>query len=154
MRELIHTYMTAVGMVSICSDGESITAVYLPTENLPAMEEGEYDVMRRASKEIDEYLAGKRKEFDVPTRQPGTEFQTRVWDAISRIPYGSTMRYSEIAGKIGNPKAARAVGTACGSNRIPIIIPCHRVVASTGIGKYLGGTALKKRLLALEKENR
>lgn len=150
--EIIHTYMTAIGMVSICSDGHGVTAVYLPCENLPAMKNGEDDVLRQASRELDEYLTGKRKEFDIPVSQSGTEFQMEVWEAIRAIPYGETRGYGEIAEGIGHPGASRAVGTACGLNRVPIIVPCHRVVPKSGTGNYAGGRALKIRLLTIEKE--
>ena len=152
--EHIHTYMTAIGMVSICSDGHSVTAVYLPCENLPAMEDREDDITSQASEEIDEYLSGRRKKFDVPVYQDGTEFQRDVWDAVCAIPYGKTATYGEIAETIGRPGASRAVGTACGLNRIPLIIPCHRVVPKDGTGNYAGGRALKIRLLTIEKEYR
>jgi len=152
MSECIHTYMTAVGMVSICSNGISVTAVYLPCENLPAMEDAEDDITRKASAELDEYLSGRRKTFDVPFSQEGTEFQTAVWTEISKIPYGSTVTYGEIAKAVGHPGAARAVGIACGLNRIPIIVPCHRVVGATCPGGYAGGSVLKRNLQTLEKE--
>lgn len=152
--EIIHTYMTAIGMVSICSDGHRVTAVYLPCENLPAMKEGEDDILIQASRELDEYLAGRRKDFDVPVSQNGTEFQMEVWKAIGAIPYGETREYGKIAEDIGHPGASRAVGTACGLNRIPIIVPCHRVVPRNGTGNYAGGKALKIRLLTIEREYR
>jgi O-6-methylguanine DNA methyltransferase len=85
----------------------------------------------------------------------GTDFQRRVWRALQKIPRGQTRSYGWVARKIGRPKAARAVGTACGANPVPIIIPCHRVIASDGsLGGFGGGLPLKRRLLALEKAAR
>ena len=101
--------------------------------------------------QLNEYFDGDRVEFDIPLAPTGTEFQKEVWGALQRIPYGETVSYSDIAIDIGRPKATRAVGTANGSNRIPIVIPCHRVVtADGGIGGFAPGTDLKFQLLALE----
>lgn len=83
----------------------------------------------------------------------GTPFQKRVWKAIQKIPYGKTLTYKELAKKVGSPNAYRAVGSACGKNPLPIIIPCHRVVASNGIGGFTGGLKLKKKLLKLEQND-
>ncbi|MCQ2079312.1 MAG: methylated-DNA--[protein]-cysteine S-methyltransferase [archaeon] len=154
MTSIIRTYPTLLGRISLVSDGTAITALYLPTENLPAMEEGEDDVMREAIAQIEEYLAGNRRTFDIPTRQDGTDFRREVWNGISDIPYGRTRTYGELAEAIGHPRAYRAVGTSCGLNRLPIIVPCHRVVASDGIGSYSGGIEIKRRLLVLEEEFR
>ena len=149
----IHTFLTLIGRVSVVSDGRYVKAVYFPSDNLPAMEEGTYPLTEEAETEISEYLTGSRKDFDLPLRQEGTEFQQAVWEAIQDIPYGQTLSYGKIAEAIGHPGAFRAVGTACGGNRIPIIIPCHRVVASNGLGGYAGGLVLKKRLLDLERDS-
>jgi methylated-DNA-[protein]-cysteine S-methyltransferase len=110
---------------------------------------------RRAAVQLEEYLAGRRTEFTVPLEPEGTAFDHRVWDAVGAIPYGETVTYGEIARAIGNPNGARAVGTANGRNPIPIIIPCHRVVAAGGkLGGYGGGLPLKRRLLDLETTRR
>ena len=94
----------------------------------------------KAKNELEEYFDGKRKEFDLPLKQEGTEFQKKVWNALSKIPYGETRTYKEIAKMIGNEKASRAVGMANNKNNIPIIIPCHRVIGSNGklVGYALG----------------
>ena len=102
--------------------------------------------------QIVEYLRGDRREFVGNFTQKGTPFQQKVWCAISQIHYGETKTYGEIALLIGHPKAARAVGTACGKNQLPIVIPCHRVLASNGIGGYAFNLEIKKRLLALERD--
>ena len=97
------------------------------------------------------YFDGRLKEFDVPLTLEGTDFQRRVWTRLLAIPYGETISYAELAQRIGNPKAMRAVGLANGSNPIPIIIPCHRVIGSNGsLTGFGGGLDTKKRLLALE----
>jgi methylated-DNA-[protein]-cysteine S-methyltransferase len=98
-----------------------------------------------------EYFAGTRRQFELPLRQPGTPFQSRVWQALTEIPYGSTCSYSDIARKIGQPQAMRAVGAANGRNHIPIIVPCHRVVNSDGsLGGFSSGLWRKQKLLELE----
>ena len=102
-------------------------------------------------KELKEYSLGKRKKFDVPLDINGTTFQKQVWNALLKIPYGKTISYMEVATLIARPKAARAVGTACGKNNIPIIIPCHRVLATNNkLGGFSGGLNIKKQLLKLE----
>lgn len=101
--------------------------------------------------ELREYFAGKRKDFDLPLKFPGTPFQEKVWSALLEIPYGSTCAYKDIARKVGAPDAVRAVGTANGMNRIAIVIPCHRVVNANGdLGGYGGGLWRKRLLLDLE----
>src|SRR5580692_3606017 len=97
------------------------------------------------------YFEGELREFDVPLAPEGTEFQMRVWQSLRDIPYGETISYGQLAARLGNPKASRAVGLANGSNPIPIIIPCHRVIGGNGsLVGYGGGLPLKKKLLALE----
>lgn len=97
------------------------------------------------------YFDGKLKEFDLPLTLEGTEFQSRVWASLLTIPYGETISYAQLAQRIGNPKAVRAVGLANGSNPIPIIVPCHRVIGSDGsLTGFGGGLDTKKKLLALE----
>jgi O-6-methylguanine DNA methyltransferase len=107
---------------------------------------------KAAIQQIREYLDGKRSEFELPLDLRGTDFQRRVWAALLEIPYGQTRSYGDITRTIGAPpRAARAVGTANGSNPCAIVVPCHRVIASGGkLGGYGGGLPLKRRLLALE----
>lgn len=108
-------------------------------------------ILKQAATELEEYFAGQRKKFDVPLDADGTEFQKRVWKELSKIPYGCTVSYLDVAKKI-NPKAVRAVGTANGKNPLGIIVPCHRVIASDGsLGGYSGGLKIKMQLLELEK---
>jgi methylated-DNA-[protein]-cysteine S-methyltransferase len=98
------------------------------------------------------YFAAELREFDLPLAMDGTQFQLRVWRALQEIPYGGTTSYGQLAAKIGNPKAMRAVGLANGRNPIPIIVPCHRVLGSDGsLTGFGGGLENKQKLLALEK---
>lgn len=100
-----------------------------------------------------EYFEGKRTVFDVPLDVSGTDFQMRVWKSLIDIPYGQTLSYAQIAKKIQNPMAYRAVGSSCGANPLPIIIPCHRVLSSDGsLGGYSGGLEIKRALLEHEKQ--
>lgn len=101
-------------------------------------------------KGFEDYLSGMHVRFNTPIDVKGTDFEKRVWKEVRNIPYGETRTYGEIARRIGNPKATRAVGQACGKNPIPIIIPCHRVVATIGLGGYSSGLRIKERLLKME----
>ena len=108
-------------------------------------------LLRKAQAELTEYFAGKRTAFTVPLAPQGTAFQQAVWDALLAIPYGETRSYGAVAGQIGKPKAARAVGMANNRNPLPVFIPCHRVIGANGkmVG-YGGGLHIKEALLALE----
>lgn len=98
-----------------------------------------------------EYFKGKRTEFTIDLEIEGTEFQKKVWEEMSKIPFGQTMSYGELAEKAGNPKGARAIGMACNKNKIPIIIPCHRVVGKNGkLTGFAGGLDIKEFLLKIE----
>ena len=106
-------------------------------------------------RQLTAYFKGTLRTFDVPIAPAGTPFQQRVWAALQQIPYGETLSYGELAHRLGNPKAVRAVGLANGSNPISIIIPCHRVIGSNGsLVGYGGGLATKQALLALERGQR
>ena len=105
--------------------------------------------------QLKEYFAGQRHRFDLPLAPEGTPFQQRVWRALLDIPYGETISYGELASQIGQRSASRAVGLANGSNPLPIVIPCHRVIGSNGkLTGYGGGLPIKERLLALERGER
>jgi len=113
---------------------------------------GEHPLISRVADELSQYFEGRLQEFSVPLATPGTEFQRRVWDGLRQIPYGQTASYAEQAARIGQPGAVRAVGRANGDNRIAIIIPCHRVIGSSGeMCGYGGGIWRKRFLLDLEK---
>lgn len=149
-------YQTEIGKIGIADDNEFITDVVLAGEGEPsnAMIK-ETPLNKEAAAQIKEYLKGSRKDFDLPLKPQGTDFQLRVWQALQAIPYGETRSYQEIAEQAGNIKACRAVGLANNRNPIAIIIPCHRVIGKNGslIG-YGGGLEIKARLLELEKNNR
>ncbi|WP_283102691.1 methylated-DNA--[protein]-cysteine S-methyltransferase [Shewanella abyssi] len=107
--------------------------------------------LSQAKNELLEYLAGERQQFNVSIAPQGTEFQQQVWQALSKLGYGETCSYADIATKIGRPKAVRAVGTANGANPIAIIVPCHRVIGKNGtLTGYAYGIALKQKLLEME----
>ncbi|PJI08741.1 MULTISPECIES: methylated-DNA--[protein]-cysteine S-methyltransferase [Clostridium] len=109
-------------------------------------------LLQLALKELDEYFKGKRKEFDLELLMSGSEFQKKVWGELMKIPYGSTVSYGEIAEAIGNKNASRAVGNANNKNKIPIIIPCHRVIGKSGkLVGYAGGIWRKQWLIDHEK---
>jgi methylated-DNA-[protein]-cysteine S-methyltransferase len=102
--------------------------------------------------QLEEYFEGRRRGFDLPLAPEGTAFQQRVWRSLLDIPYGETISYGELAARIGNKAASRAVGLANGSNPLPIVIPCHRVIGSNGkLTGYGGGLPIKQQLLALER---
>jgi len=105
----------------------------------------------KASVQVREYLSGKRKDFDLPLAPLGTDFQKKVWKAMSRIPYGRTKTYGQLARQLKRPAAARAVGAACGANPLPLVVPCHRVLGQNGsLTGFGGGLAWKQWLLDLE----
>jgi methylated-DNA-[protein]-cysteine S-methyltransferase len=112
------------------------------------------EILKTTRKQLDEYLDGNRKGFDIPVLLVGTAFQRRVWKALMKVPYGATSTYRQIAEDIGSPKSVRAVGSANGANPISIIVPCHRIIGSDGeLVGYGGGLSVKKRLLELERRN-
>jgi methylated-DNA-[protein]-cysteine S-methyltransferase len=109
-------------------------------------------LLREPIRQLRAYFAGELEDFDLPLAPVGTPFQLGVWRCLSEIPYGQTISYGELARRIGNPNASRAVGLANGSNPIPIVIPCHRVIGSNGkLTGYGGGLPIKEKLLALER---
>ncbi|MBO4964220.1 MAG: methylated-DNA--[protein]-cysteine S-methyltransferase [Prevotella sp.] len=113
--------------------------------------EGTSEVIEKAEKQLDEFFAKKRRDFDVPLLFAGTDFQKTVWQELLQIPYGTTVSYGEMARRIGMPKAVRAVANANGANAISIFAPCHRVIGSDGtLTGYGGGLETKRMLLELE----
>ena len=113
----------------------------------------ESELLQKAVKQMQEYFTGRRKEFELPIRLQGTDFQQKVWNALRQIPYGETRSYGEVAAIIGNPKASRAVGGANHKNPIMLIVPCHRVIGADGsLTGFGGGLRAKEYLLSLEKK--
>ncbi len=121
-----------------------------PTRPDPAWQEHSAS-FAETTRQLRAYFAGELEQFHLPLAPEGTSFQLQVWHKLCDIPYGATISYGELARRIGNPKASRAVGLANGSNPIPIVIPCHRVIGSNGkLTGYGGGLPIKEKLLALE----
>ena len=158
----VHSFTTKLGRVHIAATEKGLALVSLPGESdhwFDSQVEKQFprcqilsanNVCLQAEKEIRSFLAGKLKRFTVRLDMGGTSFQKKVFKQVARIPYGTTMSYGDIARAVGHPRACRAVGTVNARNKLPLFIPCHRVVASNGIGGYGGGLSMKKRLLKLE----
>ena len=147
------TLTTPIGEIVITADPDgAVTGLHLP--NRPPDTTGwERDdaLLEPARRQLTEYFAGERTDFDLPLRPHGAQFQLEVWEALLKIPYGETASYGEIAREIGHPTAFRAVGAANGQNPIAIIVPCHRVIGSNGsLTGYGGGLPTKRALLDLE----
>ena len=146
-------YLSPVGCLEIGAVDNKITQLIF-CRKPDIVENANNPALQQCCKELDEYFAGIRKDFDVPIAFSGTAFQQQVWQELLKIPYGKTISYADLAKASGNPKAYRAAGTANGKNPIAIIIPCHRVIASNGgLGGYAYGVEVKKQLLELEKHN-
>jgi methylated-DNA-[protein]-cysteine S-methyltransferase len=112
-------------------------------------------ILATAVEQVEQYLDGEREDFDLPLAATGTEFQKRVWSELRKIPYGETRSYGDIARKVNNRRAVRAVGAANGRNPIAIIVPCHRVIGADGsLTGFGGGLDIKTRLLALERRGK
>lgn len=118
---------------------------------ITAYEEGTSPLIEQAISQLEQYAKGDRSEFDLPLKLIGTEFQQKVWQGLRTVPYGRTLSYAELTAKVAEPNAIRAVATANGANAISIIIPCHRIIGSSGeLVGYAGGVRMKRRLLELE----
>jgi methylated-DNA-[protein]-cysteine S-methyltransferase len=146
------TMTTPIGEILLAADDEGLTHLLMAPFDPPAGPRDDDDpILTRARAQLTAYFAGELTEFELPLHPAGTEFQRRVWDALTTIPYGRTASYGEIAAAIGAPGAARAVGLANGRNPISIIVPCHRVIGSGGaLTGYGGGLDRKRYLLGLE----
>ncbi len=147
-----HEHPTPVGTITLTKTNEALTGAYL--ENLVPVLDARRDAKAFAEEttQLDEYFAGERTRFDLRLAPAGTPFQERVWKALVAIAFGRTASYGEIARAVGNPTASRAVGAANGKNPIAIIVPCHRVIGSSGaLVGYAGGLPRKKWLLHHER---
>jgi O-6-methylguanine DNA methyltransferase len=142
-------YVMAVSENALCE------VIYLPIDSedtLPAGWSKDPVSMAPFIKQLKDYLDGRRKRFDLPLKPEGTDFQKKVWEALTKIPYGETRSYQDIAEAVGNRNASRAVGLACGRNPILIVIPCHRVIGKNGkLTGFSSGLELKQSLLDMEK---
>lgn len=145
--------------LTVVSDGTAITGIYFdphthrpdPSTFGPQVDAETDAVLGLAARQLAEYFAGSRTEFELPLSTDGNEFQERVWDRLRHIPHGDTITYGEIAAELGDVGMAQAVGGAVGRNPISIVVPCHRVVGSTGkLTGYAGGVERKAALLELE----
>lgn len=145
---------SSIGPMYLVISEKGLRGIFWKKQDVPyAKKIEEHPFLVLAIKEISEYLEGKRKIFSVPLDIVGTPFQKSVWKELLKIPYGKTCTYRDIAKKIKNEKAVRAVGTANGRNPLSLIIPCHRVIATSGeLAGYAGGIRIKAKLLKMEKE--
>ena len=146
-----------IGRLLLCTDGVALTGLYMdtssdrPNATDSGVEDAHSGPLREAIRQLGEYFAGRRREFDLPLGMNGTTFQRRVWNTLLEIPYGATWSYGQLAKRIDNPNASRAVGLANGSNPISIVVPCHRVIGADGsLTGYGGGVERKRWLLAHE----
>ena len=144
------TYETVLGDVTFVEEDGALLAI-----SMQSYQDGikqETPLIKEAFQQLSGYLVGERKEFDLPIRMRGTDFQKRVWTALLDIPYGETRSYKQIAEAIGNPKGMRAVGVANNHNQLLIVVPCHRVIGANGsLVGYGEGLEMKEFLLRLEK---
>lgn len=145
------TYQTKIGDITIQAEESFLYSVSFGAgENLEGSRE-ENSLIKKCILQIEEYLDGNRKLFDLPINPKGTEFQKKVWKALLEIPYGETRSYGEIARRIGTPGGSRAVGMANNKNPLAIIVPCHRVIGADGkLVGYGAGLPRKEKLLELE----
>jgi methylated-DNA-[protein]-cysteine S-methyltransferase len=153
-------WCSPIGQVLMISDGQALTGLYLENQKYhPVVDESwtsqdGLELFKSVKKQLTEYFEGKRTEFDLVFKFDGTEFQQEVWNQLSKIPFGETISYQELAQRIGRPKAVRAVGQANGRNPISIMVPCHRVVGMNGsLTGYGGGLPRKEYLLKHETRN-
>lgn len=151
-RAYFNLFPSPIGELLLVSDGEALTGLHMGDGAAPEpdwlRDDGPF---RDVQTQLTEYLAGERRTFDLLLRPMGTLFQRRVWNELLRIPFGKTVSYAELARRVGQPGAARAVGSANGRNPIGLIIPCHRVIAADGsLGGYGGGLDRKHWLLRHE----
>lgn len=145
---------TKIGKIAILEEDKQIIAIQINKEIQDNVVPKDTPLLKEVQKQLEEYFTGKRRTFDLPLNPKGTKFMKEVWTALQEIAYGETKTYGEIAEKVGNPKAARAVGMANHKNPIPIIIPCHRVIGSNGkLVGYALGMDKKQYLLEWEKQN-
>jgi methylated-DNA-[protein]-cysteine S-methyltransferase len=155
------TVPSPVGPLTIVAADGQITGLYMDAQrHAPGQEsfgrpgDPAEEPFATAAEQLRAYFAGELTEFDLPLSPAGTEFQRRVWTGLQAIPYGETVSYGELARRVGNPTASRAVGLANGRNPIAIVVPCHRVIGSNGsMTGYGGGLDRKRFLLALEQES-
>ena len=146
------TIDSPVGPLLLTSNGSAVTRLLFDVPPDPSWSTEPSPVLLEAVRQLEEYFAGERREFDLPLEPAGTPFQLTVWAALRDIPYAETINYGQLAGRVGNPNASRAVGLANGRNPISIVVPCHRVIGADGsLTGYGGGLDRKRTLLELER---
>lgn len=146
-----YQFNTPLGMMALEEENEAIVRLYLPNTPTPRIMPHATPLLEAGAKQILEYLSGQRKSFSLPLHPMGTLFQQRVWKALQDIPFGETRTYRQLAQAVDCPRGCQAVGQANSKNPIPILIPCHRVIDSSGVLRgYTGGTELQQALLDLE----
>ncbi len=151
---------TPIGTLMLSAEGGAVTGVrFAGSALIPETWEddaADREVLLRLTEQLGEYFSGERQSFDVPISFDSAHapkispFRRRVWEALRTVPYGETVTYGELAAMTGNPRACRAAGSACGANPMLLLVPCHRVVASDGIGGFAGRLDVKRMLLMLE----
>ena len=149
------TFESPVGPLFLAGDSDALQSLSFESSSRAVFPPSDWKqntaVFQEVMRQLQAYFGGELREFQLPLAMAGTEFQLRVWNALRLIPYGETISYAQLAVRVGNSKATRAVGLANGSNPIPIIIPCHRVIGSDGsLTGFGGGLSTKKKLLELE----
>ena len=156
IRDLVDLKMQSqIGTIYIQASPKGLRSVFFekPEHSAPSTHAQASKIAQEAEKQLNQYFKGQRSNFDLPLDLVGTEFQKKVWKQLMLIPYGQTVSYKDIAHRLSDPNASRAVGTANGKNPICIIIPCHRVITSSGeLGGYSGGLQRKKDLLKIEQK--
>ena len=150
------TYQSPIGRLLLVGSGGVLEELHFPNskgqDKIASDWQYDEECFSKVLGQLSEYFAGNRQEFDLEIAPKGTDFQQQIWQELRKIPFGRTASYGEIAERIGNSKASRAVGMANSKNPIPIIIPCHRVIGKDGsLTGFGGGLDVKKQLLALEK---
>lgn len=156
MNKFYTTYTSPLGVMTLQANDDGMLGAWFETQTTQPENLGEYvedhPILGDVITQLDEYFSGQRKIFNIPLSANGTEFQIKVWQALTTIPYGQTWSYQDLANAIGNPKAVRAVGLANGKNPVSIVVPCHRVIGKNGkLTGYAGGVERKAQLLELER---
>ena len=155
------TMDSPVGRLTLATNDKGLAAILWPNDRpgrvrlSELMEDATHPTLREAERQLLEYFGGRRTEFSIPIDTQGTLFQQQVWHALLAIPFGETRSYGELAQQLGKPDASRAVGAAIGRNPISIVVPCHRVIGSSGkLTGFAGGVDAKAYLLALERDSK
>jgi methylated-DNA-[protein]-cysteine S-methyltransferase len=158
MTYVYKTYNSRVGELKLIANDTALAAILWENDSPSRVRvsteiaSNDHPILLETERQLDEYFSGKRKSFSVPLKLVGTEFQKQVWAALLTIPFGEIRTYGQIADQLGNQNAARAVGAATGSNPVSILVPCHRVIGSSGkLTGFAGGLDVKSKLLEIER---